>query len=121
KSTFARLLAGLEQPTSGQIITKHNGEVATRVQVIAQEPYSSFDPRLTIRASMSAAVHRLPVEQAMERMAQAMAQVGLPEELLGRRPGQCSGGQLQRMAIARALLTNPQVLICDESTSALDT
>ncbi|UUX58701.1 ABC transporter ATP-binding protein [Glutamicibacter halophytocola] len=120
KSTFARLLAGLEQPTTGHIITKHKDEVDTRVQVIAQEPYSSFDPRLAIRTSMSAAVHRLPVEQARERMAQAMIQVGLPEELLERRPGQCSGGQLQRLAIARALLTNPQVLICDESTSALD-
>ncbi|MBF6670500.1 ABC transporter ATP-binding protein [Glutamicibacter sp. FBE19] len=120
KSTFARLLAGLEQPTTGRIITEHNGDAATRVQVIAQEPYSSFDPKLAIRTSMSAAVHRLPVEQARERMAQAMSQVGLPEGLLERRPGQCSGGQLQRLAIARALLTNPQVLICDESTSALD-
>lgn len=119
KSTFARLLAGLEQPTSGQIISNH-GDAPTRVQIIAQEPYSSFDPRLDVRTSMSAAVHRLPEDQAAERMARAMAQVGLPGELLDRRPGQCSGGQLQRLAIARALLTDPQVLICDESTSALD-
>ena len=120
KSTFARLLAGLEQPTSGQILDKRQGGKATRVQVIAQEPYSSFDPRLPIRTSMSAAVHRLPQNHASERLSQALAQVGLPEELLERRPGQCSGGQLQRLAIARALLTDPQVLICDESTSALD-
>lgn len=120
KSTFARLLAGLEQPTFGQILDKQQGGEATRVQIIAQEPYSSFDPRLDVRTSMSAAVHRLPEDQAAERMARAMAQVGLPGELLDRRPGQCSGGQLQRLAIARALLTDPQVLICDESTSALD-
>lgn len=120
KSTFARLLAGLEQPTSGQIIDTRANAAATRVQIITQEPYSSFDPRLDIRTSMTAAVHRLPVAEAGERMAQAMAQVGLPKELLERRPGQCSGGQLQRLAIARALLTDPQVLICDESTSALD-
>jgi len=120
KSTFARLLAGLEQPTTGQIINSYEGDVANRVQVIAQEPYSSFDPRLSIRTSMSAAVHRLPAELASERMPRAMTQVGLPDELLNRYPGQCSGGQLQRLAIARALLTDPQVLICDESTSALD-
>ncbi len=120
KSTFARLLAGLEVPTSGQIINQHAGDVATRVQIIAQEPYSSFDPRLDLRTSMSAAVHRLPASEITERMSRVMAQVGLPEDLLERRPGQCSGGQLQRLAIARALLTEPQVLICDESTSALD-
>lgn len=120
KSTFARLLAGLEQPTSGQIINHHGNDSPTRVQIIAQEPFSSFDPRLSIRTGMSAAVHRLSDAEAKERMTRAMAQVGLPEELLDRRPGQCSGGQLQRLAIARALLTKPQVLICDESTSALD-
>lgn len=119
KSTFARLLAGLEQPTTGQIINQHD-DVPTQVQIIAQEPFSSFDPRLTIRTSMSAAVHRLSEADGRERMKQAVAQVGLPEELLDRRPSQCSGGQLQRLAIARALLTEPQVLICDESTSALD-
>ncbi|HJX80186.1 ABC transporter ATP-binding protein [Glutamicibacter sp.] len=120
KSTFARLLAGLEKPTTGQIINQHQPENATRVQIIAQEPYSSFDPRLSLRTSLSAAVHRLPESQASERIARAMVQVGLSEDLLDRTPGQCSGGQLQRMAIARALLTEPQVLICDESTSALD-
>ena len=120
KSTFARLLAGLEKPTTGQIINQHQPETATRVQIIAQEPYSSFDPRLSLHTSLSAAVHRLPESQASEHIARAMVQVGLSEDLLDRTPGQCSGGQLQRMAIARALLTEPQVLICDESTSALD-
>ncbi|PRA00242.1 ABC transporter ATP-binding protein [Arthrobacter sp. MYb224] len=120
KSTFARLLAGLEKPTSGQILNHHEHITPNAVQVIAQEPFSSFDPALTLRKSLSAAVHRLPVLEATKIVENAMTQVGLPQQLLDRKPGQCSGGQLQRMAIARALLVAPQVLICDESTSALD-
>ncbi|MFJ2618416.1 ABC transporter ATP-binding protein [Glutamicibacter sp. NPDC087344] len=120
KSTFARLLAGLEKPSTGQIIAPEGTTEIPAVQVISQEPYASFDPRLPLRTGLLAAVHRLPAEQATDEIMQALAKVGLPPELLERKPGQCSGGQLQRMSIARALLVKPQVLICDESTSALD-
>ena len=120
KSTFARLLAGLEKPTEGQILSPERDGKSAAVQLIAQEPYSSFDPRLPLRTSLLAAVHRLPADQASAEIDAALDQVGLQVELLDRKPGQCSGGQLQRAAIARALLAKPQVLVCDESTSALD-
>ncbi len=120
KSTFARLLAGLEKPTEGQILLPFREGKKPVVQLIAQEPYSSFDPRLPLRTSLLAAVHRLPADEASIEIENAFDQVGLQADLLDRRPGQCSGGQLQRAAIARALLAKPQVLVCDESTSALD-
>ncbi|GAB3619896.1 ABC transporter ATP-binding protein [Glutamicibacter endophyticus] len=121
KSTFARVLAGLQAPSAGSI-HRHLGDVSpTAVQLISQEPAASFDPRLTVRESLNAAVHRLPAARANELIEQSVARVGLDTALCDRRPRSCSGGQLQRLSIARALLAEPQVLICDESTSALDT
>ncbi|MFL4473533.1 ABC transporter ATP-binding protein [Paeniglutamicibacter sp. MACA_103] len=120
KSTFARLLAGLERPTHGEITGQTEGAQSTGVQIIPQEPFGSFDPALDLRTSLMAAVHRLPDSEAAQLIERAVARVGLPVRLLDRLPAQCSGGQLQRMAIARALLVQPDVLICDESTSALD-
>jgi peptide/nickel transport system ATP-binding protein len=120
KSTFARLLAGLERPTHGNITGLTEGSQPTGVQIIPQEPFGSFDPALDLRTSLMAAVHRLPDTEATELIEEAVDRVGLPVRLLDRLPTQCSGGQLQRMAIARALLVKPDVLICDESTSALD-
>lgn len=120
KSTFARLLAGLERPTHGEVTGHPEGAKSTGVQIIPQEPFGSFDPALDLRTSLMAAVHRLPDSEAAGLIERAVAQVGLPLRLLDHPPAQCSGGQLQRMAIARALLVRPDVLICDESTSALD-
>ena len=126
KSTLAKAIVGLEAPSTGTITRRLDGAAAhlpTAVQLVFQEPHSAFDPRLTLRASLAAPLrpHRsLTPAQRDERIAAAIKEVELDAGLLDRRPGQCSGGQLQRATIARALLLEPQVLICDEATSALD-
>ncbi len=126
KSTLAKAIVGLEAPSTGTITRRLDGAAAhlpTAVQLVFQEPHSAFDPRLTLRASLAAPLrpHRsLTPAQRDERIATAIKEVELDAGLLDRRPGQCSGGQLQRATIARALLLEPQVLICDEATSALD-
>jgi peptide/nickel transport system ATP-binding protein/microcin C transport system ATP-binding protein len=126
KSTLARAIVGLEGISGGSITrTLAAGESSppTAVQLVFQEPHDSFDPRMTLRASLEAPLHRyggLSSAERSQRLQDAMKEVELEPCLLDRRPGQCSGGQLQRVTIARALLLEPEVLICDEATSALD-
>lgn len=129
KSTLARLIVGLETPTGGSITrtpstTKAgNGAANTTVQLVFQEPYDSFDPRMKLRTSLEAPLlrHRhITAAERSERIRGIVQEVELDPALLDRYPGQCSGGQLQRLTIARALLLEPAILICDEATSALD-
>ncbi|TLM83947.1 ABC transporter ATP-binding protein [Pseudarthrobacter sp. NamE2] len=125
KSTLAKAIVGLDAASSGTINRQFDGGTRqpTAVQLVFQEPHNAFDPRMTLRASLQAPLRPrrdLSPDQRDERIAAALQEVELDPLLLDKRPGQCSGGQLQRATIARALLLEPQVLICDEATSALD-
>jgi len=132
KSTFARCLIRLIDPTAGQIFWDTD-EVATRsesklrplrnrVQVVFQDPNRSLNPRRTVGQSIvEGAINFGMASDAAHAMARKlMEQVRLPVEALARYPSQFSGGQRQRLAIARALACQPEVLVADEAVSALD-
>lgn len=133
KSTLARIMLGLQAPDSGRVdvagvqVTglkrKDDKAFRRKAQIVFQDPHSVMDPRMTIRRSLIAvlAQHRIGTGPEREqRVEQALREVGLDASYLDRYPGDCSGGQLQRVVIARALLLEPTVLVCDEPTSALD-
>ena len=133
KSTIARLLVRLASPTAGAIridqrdILALNGEQLRRMrptmQLIFQDPYAALDPRMTVGASMEAPLAQHGVGTPASRtlaVQQMLVEVGLDASFHGRYPNQCSGGQLQRAGIGRALLLKPWFLVCDEPTSALD-
>lgn len=133
KSTLARMLVGLDQPTSGTI--RFKGEdmatsarkdftsLARRIQYVFQDPVSSLNPRKTIRAILEAPLARLlrlGRKEREERLAMLLDAVNLRPEFLERYPHEFSGGQAQRIGIARALAADPELIVLDEPVSALD-
>jgi peptide/nickel transport system ATP-binding protein len=132
KSSLARLIVRLTEPTAGRVdvngkcfLTLTGGELRTScraVQMIFQDPFGSLNPLRRVGAVLSRAAMLAGADRraARERAGELIDLVGLPREALERRPAAFSGGQKQRIGIARALAMKPDVLIADESLSALD-
>jgi peptide/nickel transport system ATP-binding protein len=133
KSTLGKSLIRLVDPSSGRVTFKGRDvaamsgrelqSVRRHIQMIFQDPFASLNPRQTIRAILTAplAVHGIGDRKSRDAIAASMVvHVGLPADALDRYPHEFSGGQRQRIGIARALILQPELVICDEPVSALD-
>jgi len=133
KSTTGRSILRLVPPTSGRILFEGHDvadldrsalrKMRRRMQMIFQDPYASLNPRKTVGAALAEPiiVHRLAgAAEARDRVASLLRKVGLPPDAAGRFPHEFSGGQRQRLCIARALALEPRLIVADEAVSALD-
>ena len=130
KSTLARLVMALEKPTAGTVtllgrdlhaLPPAELRAARRdFQMVFQDPYGSLDPRQTVARIVAEPLPKLPADERAGRVAEALEAVGLRASDAAKYPHEFSGGQRQRIAIARALITRPQLIVADEPVSALD-
>ena len=132
KTTLARCVAGLigdyrgSFRFDGELVaarSRRRPELRRSIQMVFQDPRSSLNPRMTVGRIVAEGWEAHPSAAPEDREAglvELLDQVGLDESLIGRRPGELSGGQCQRVSIARALALRPRLLVCDEAVSALD-
>lgn len=134
KSTLARIICGLEEPTGGEVRLNgasvsdmHRSQRKTllhrEIQMVFQDPFASLDPRRSVGQSIAEGIithNLLPGSKISDRVDELLTQVGLSANSAERYPHEFSGGQLQRIGIARALAVEPRLLVCDEPVSALD-
>ena len=133
KSTLGRTVLRLHEPTAGAVsfdgidVTTATNEAMTRLrarmQIVFQDPYASLNPRRTVREIVELPLTIQGIADRAEREQRVKAilrRVGLRDDQFGRYPHQFSGGQRQRIGIARALVTHPDLVVCDEPVSALD-
>jgi peptide/nickel transport system ATP-binding protein len=133
KTTLARCVVGLHKDWSGSIkfagaelppgVRRRTQDQLRRIQFVSQNPYSSLNPRQTVGQIVGqplAHFRKLPGAEHRQRIGDALTSVALRESFAARYPDELSGGERQRVALARALVLDPDLLVCDEVTSALD-
>ncbi len=133
KSTLGRTILRLQEPTSGRVLFDGNDMTGLddhalkglrrRMQIIFQDPYASLNPRRTVEQIVGLPLHLhtdIPERDVRDRVGALLERVGLKAAHMVRYPHQFSGGQRQRIGIARALILEPEFVVCDEPVSALD-
>ena len=132
KTTIGKIIAAIEQPNSGEIVF-HGNSLAKmkkaefsffrrKVQMLFQDPEGSLNPKKTIQKSLDEILNliKMPPGDRKSAIANILQTVGLSSEILARYPNQISGGQNQRIALARIFMLEPEIIILDEPTSSLD-
>lgn len=127
KSTIGQIMAGILKPTSGNLFF-HNQKLSVpfpenyrqKIQILFQHPEVSFNPRMTLLESMKEPYRFRNMEYTLQSLLENLKDFGIYEEHLKRKPEALSGGELQRLALARLMLMEPEFLVLDEPTSMLD-